>query len=102
MEYFVAVAIEYLIVLNVIFFNMCIMIIAVGPCLLLTSMTQDIEYHMDALNKCARIKKNRYELIQQFNKLIQFHSNAKQLSKSNFLQSLHPRLGSNQFNDFVG
>lgn len=65
---------------------MGIMIVAIEPSLVLISITEDMECSLDALNKSARPNQNQeantIEFIQQFNKFIKFHSNAKQLSAS--------------------
>lgn len=56
------------------------MMIAIGPNLILISITEDMKYSLRALNKKAKSFKKDSEIIQQFIKFIQFHANAKKLS----------------------
>lgn len=79
--YSIAVILEYLIAVNVEFFAMCIMIIATGPCLILISITDDMECSLKNLDKSARTKECPRKIIQQFNEFIQFHAKTKQLSE---------------------
>ena len=60
---------------------MCYLIIAVGPCLVLISITEDIVCSLDALDEKSRMNQDKHEITQQFNEFIQFHSSAKQLSE---------------------
>lgn len=76
-----AVSVEFIFTINIELFIMCVMIIAIGPCLLLISMAADLRYSLDTLNKNARTNKSGYEITQQFNQFIKFHSNTKQLRK---------------------
>lgn len=75
-----AVCIEFIFTFNIEFFIMCVMIIAIGPCLLLISMAADLRYSLSDLNRNARMNKNDYEITEQFKRFIKFNSNAKQLS----------------------
>lgn len=72
--------IEYLMCLNLVFFVMCIMIVATGPSLILICITEDMKCSLHSLDRCARMKENPFKLIRIFNEFIQFHSNTKQLS----------------------
>lgn len=56
------------------------MTIAYGASSTLISITEDMKINMDALNTSELVTQNADEFIQQFNKFIQFHTNAKQLS----------------------
>lgn len=84
--YSVATVIEYSCVSNVMFITFCILIIAIASCLLLISMTNDMQYSINTLNKCTKVKKKNFDIVQQFNDFIRFHSNAQQLSESIFLK----------------
>lgn len=79
--YSLAAGIEFIFTINIELFTMCVMIIAIGPCLTLISMASDLRYSLHTLNRSARANAKPSETTQQFNRLIDFHSNAKQLSK---------------------
>lgn len=78
----IASAIEYFMCVNLTFFVMCIMVVAIGPSLALISITKDMKCCLKSLDNCARTKENHIKIIRQFNEFIQFHSNAKQLSSN--------------------
>lgn len=65
---------------------MGIMAVAIGPSLVLISITEDMTCSLDALDKSAKINHHQradpVEFLQQFNEFIRFHSHAKQLSGS--------------------
>lgn len=88
--YLIAVIAEYFFTLNLELFIMCIMIIAIGSCLILISLTKDMKCGLNALNESA-VETESESQIQLFNELIEFHSNAKQLSESYSLK-LNSRL----------
>lgn len=89
--FLIACGIQYVFIFNLAVATMGIMVIAITPNLILTSIAEDMKSNLDTLNRSAKSKQNADEFIQQFIKFIQFHSNAKQLSASQFsfvLQSL--------------
>lgn len=79
--FLIAVVIEYIFLLNLNFLMTSFMSIAIGPNLILISITQDLKCSLKTLNRNARVNKNETEITQQFNQIIQLHSNAKQLSQ---------------------
>lgn len=58
----------------------CIIYFEVGSVCILCSMANDIEYHVDCINISVIATGDQMNFMNQFNALIQFHSNAKQLS----------------------
>lgn len=76
-----AVIIQYLYTLNVELLTMAIMIIAIGPSLVLISMTKDLKHSLHTLDNSTMTKEHHLEIIHQFNDFVQFHANAKELSQ---------------------
>lgn len=85
--YFIASICEYVAIITQAFVVMCIICFAVGITLLLISLAEDIKSALNALeggsNKKEKGKrKSRSKIImKQLLQLIEFHSNAKELSK---------------------
>lgn len=79
--YSIAVCLEYLFTLNLELLTMSIMVIAIGPCLILISMTKDLKYNLHILDISARLKEDPVKIVRDFSEFIQLHSDAKQLSQ---------------------
>lgn len=79
--YTMAVCVEFVFTVNIELFTTCVMLVAIGPCLILMSMASDLRYSLYTLNRSARAHAKPSEVTQQFNHLIDFHSKAKQLIK---------------------
>lgn len=80
-RYTIAAIIEYFLSANIQLCVMSVMIIAVGPSLILISITEDMKCSLHTLNKCAKASGSQSNIIRQFNEFIQFYCKAKQLSK---------------------
>lgn len=78
--FLIAIVIIYGYLLNLSFLTMAAMMIAIGPNLILTSITEDIKYSLHTLNKKAKISKKEAEIVQQLIECIQFHAIARKLS----------------------
>lgn len=66
---------------------MAILVIADGSRLILSAIAKDLESNLNTLNESAKENEHESEMVQRLNELIQFHSDAKQLSE---LQSSFP------------
>lgn len=80
-----AAAFEFMVTFNLSLTVMAVLIIVIAPCLVLISTTNDIKCGLDMLNTSASKKGSHFKKIQQFNQIVQFHSDAKQLSENNFM-----------------
>lgn len=52
-----------------------------GSFLMLISLTENIKCDLDALHKNARDESHGLEIVSEFHRVMQFHSDVKQLSK---------------------
>lgn len=81
--YFISTVFEYIIIVNELFAMMCMSIFIIGACLMIISFADDIKCDLQSLNRTAKVNDdyNRLEIILRFSQFIQFHTNAKELSK---------------------
>lgn len=78
MGYLVVVIMQYIVTLIILCGVMRLLIFQIETFLMVISMTKDIKYSLHSINKKA--KANRTGIVKKFTDIIQFHSNAKQLS----------------------
>lgn len=82
--YSIAIGLLYIFIFNASFAAICIIVFAIGICVILISLTEDITEDLENLNESARkIKKNRSEIVKEFIRIVQIHSNSMQLSDFN-------------------
>lgn len=82
--YSIAIGLLYIFIFNASFAAICIIVFAIGICVVLISLTEDITEDLENLNESARkIKKNRSEIVKEFIRIVQIHSNSMQLSDFN-------------------
>lgn len=79
--YTIAVALEYIFTTNALFMVLCLLGFAFGTCLTLISLAKDITCDVSNFNESARVKDDHSKIVKQFSQLIDFHSDAKQLSR---------------------
>lgn len=58
----------------------CTVIVQIKSTSLLISMTEDIKYELHVINTTIKCRKKNGGTLQQFTKMVQFHSSVKQLS----------------------
>ena len=82
--YSVAVVIQTIFLYNVLLNAKCLSIFIIGTCLMLISLTKDIKYDLHSITYHRQIfHGNQLKTERKFYELIQFFSNARQLSSSN-------------------
>lgn len=82
--YTIAVTLEYIFTINVLFIVLCLLSFAFGTCLTLISLAKDIKYEMHSLNENASAKDGQLKIVKQFSELIDIHSDAKQFRRYNY------------------
>lgn len=71
---------EYILVMCAAMSGLCTASFGAGTCFMLIAMAKDIKTDIRFINEISETHEHRCELINQFNKIIQFHSEATQLS----------------------
>lgn len=73
-----AIALLYVLIFNSSFAAVCLVIYAIGVCVTLIYTTDDIKNDLQILNESAKSKKNRPEVVKQFIRFVDIHSDAMQ------------------------
>lgn len=71
---------EYILIMNSAIAGLITASFGVGTCLMFIAMAKDIKNDMRCIRKLCKNHQNRREIIEHFNKFIQFHSEVTQLS----------------------
>lgn len=83
--YGIAMAFEFLSGWCTFFVALAILKFAIGIYLFVFSMVEDIKCDLESINRNAKFKKTRVEVVQQFSGIVQFHSKVMQLSTFQFI-----------------
>lgn len=85
--YLIACVVQYIFTFNHALSAMALIAIADGSRLILTAMAEDMESNLNtpSEDENEHESESETEMIQRFNELIQFHSDAKQFSEFQFL-----------------
>lgn len=78
--YLVAFSFQFTVTWYLLLTILCTSIFAIGTCLTLLSLAEDIKCELHAIKLSATFGKNRLEMLQRFKRFVEFHSFVKQLS----------------------
>lgn len=85
--YFVAFSLQYIAFLNISYTCTITVCFGAGGSLIMMSMAKDIKNDLFAINEAAATVENPTEVTHKLNEFIQFHSDAKQLSKTFYVNN---------------
>lgn len=88
--YTIAVALEYIFIVNLMLPVLCLVSFALETCLVLISLTKDVKCDVNRLNE--NVKDNQLEILKQFSQLIEIHSDANELSPNYEKEKNHKTL----------
>lgn len=78
--YSIAVCVEYFVCTYILIFVSCIISLGIGPFLLVTTITEDIENNAHVINECGENENTASQTLEKLSAFIQSYLSAKQLS----------------------